>query len=397
MTMPMPAAGTIRGPQARPRRRSLRAVLAVFVLVVLLVPVVYLFTRVWTAVGDAAATTASERAAVAYGRPLDKLLAALVDTQYSAARRGTVDFTAVRGAVDDVNALDRQSTDPLGIRPRWTQLRQEVDNALDRNPTGADALHAYAAPIALAQALLAQIADSSGVTRDPGQGAYQLTQVALRSLPAVLVNAGQVSALIRSGTADPRLTIAEDRLAQAATDVSIGLRGGTDPSANYAIDLNLLGPLDEFVAAADTLSQTAAGPDAASGGAADRIDTATTLVKTKALGLESAVLNVFDSQLAAQADRYTGERRLLVLAALVVTLAAAVLLWLRVPAPAGPRPQGGADDSAEGRHRHSIEGGGDIGPEGMPHIPDLVDARDLLPPPLAQAGRGRGPDLAGPR
>jgi len=385
MTVTMPAVGAPRGPQAGHRRRQVRAVLAVLALVVLLAPLGYLFAGQWVATGDAAATTVAERAAVAYARPVGKLLATLVDAQYAAARNAAGDGSAVRSAIDDVNALDREQGDPLDLRPRWIQLRQEIDNAVNRNPGGA---HGYAAPIALTQALLDRIADASRVTHDATAGAFQLTQVALRSLPAVLVNAGQLSALVQA-TADARvpdaqLPVAQDRLTQAATDVGTGLRGGTDPGATYAVDLNLLGPLDEFAAAADGLNQTANGLAVPGSGARDRIDAAYTQLEAKALALESAVFDALDSQVGAHSGRDTGQRRILYVLAGVTVLAAVALLWLRVPRPAGPAPVG--PDDAEGRH----------GDGGAPEVPDLVDARDLLGPHLVRLGRpAGGPDPAG--
>ena len=389
MTVTMPAVGAPRGPQAGHRRRQVRAVLAVLALVVLLAPLGYLFAGQWVATGDAASTTVAERAAVAYARPVGKLLATLVDAQYAAARNAAGDGSAVRSAIDDVNALDREQGDPLDLRPRWIQLRQEIDNAVNRNPGGA---HGYAAPIALTQALLDRIADASRVTHDATAGAFQLTQVALRSLPAVLVNAGQLSALVQA-TADARvpdaqLPVAQDRLTQAATDVGTGLRGGTDPGATYAVDLNLLGPLDEFAAAADGLNQTANGLAVPGSGARDRIDAAYTQLEAKALALESAVFDALDSQVGAHSGRATGQRRILYVLAGVTVLAAVALLWLRVPRPAGPAPVG--PDDAEGRHRYPAGDGA------APEVPDLVDARDLLGPHLVRLGRpAGGPDPAG--
>src|SRR5947207_11518550 len=280
MTLPLPAAAPPRTPHhPRPRRRNVQVILAATVLVVLLAPVVYLFTTLWSATDRSATTTTTERAAVAYARPVNTLLAALVDAQYTAARRATVDPSAVKAAVDEVNAVDRRSSDPLQVRQRWTPLSREIDNTLNQNASGPDALRVYAAPIVLTQALLDRIADSSKVTSDTGPGFFQLTQVAMRNLPDVVVNAGRVTALAlvpessaagRSAGPDPQLTIAADRLVQAAADVSTGLRSGTAPGASYAVDLNLLRPLDEFAAAADALNQTAAALDVPGSGARDR-------------------------------------------------------------------------------------------------------------------------------
>jgi hypothetical protein len=371
------------GPHRGLPGRQARVFLTVLALLVLLAPVVYLFARTWSATGGAATDTAAERAAVAYARPATNLLAALVDAQYNAARATGTDTAGVRAAVDEVNAVDRAGNDPLQIRQRWTEAAHEVDRALNQNPTGQDALRVYAVPIALTQALLGRIADSSRITRDPAPGSYQLSQVALRGLPDVIVNAGQVSALATQTRAtDARLLVAQDRLTRASSAVSTGLRAGTEPGADYVVGLNLLGPLDEFSAAADSLNQAVTALDAPGG--RERVDGANALVKTKALGLSTAVLTAFDNQLTAHAGDVSGQRRLLVLAALVALLAAAGLLWLRVYPHRAPEVERSEEDS-RARHGYVPE---EAGPELPPRIPDLVDARELLPRQLAPAGFG---------
>ena len=87
MTMTMPAAAPPRTPQPRSRRRNLQAFLAVLVLIVLLAPVAYLFTKLWSTTSGSAGTTTTERAAVAYARPVNTLLAALVDAGYVGVAR----------------------------------------------------------------------------------------------------------------------------------------------------------------------------------------------------------------------------------------------------------------------------------------------------------------------
>jgi len=215
----------------------------------------------------------------------------------------------------------------------------------------------YAGPIALADALLGKTADGSQVTRDTGTGSYQLTQVALRNLPDVLVDAGQVSALAApaDAKADPRLAIAADRLVQSAAEVSTGLRAGTDAGASYAVDLNLLGPLDEFAAAADALSQTVSSPTQAASATTDAIDTANTQLKTKALALSTAVLDAFGRDLATHADGYAGQRRVLVLAGAVIALAIAAVLWLLMVGPSMRRTRT-ARPAPPSRHTYEPDG-----------------------------------------
>src|SRR6266542_730970 len=233
----MTAPATPQSPERR-RRRTVQIFVAVLVLVLLLAPVVYLFGQLWSSTGSAMEIAQTERAAVAYARPLHKLLAALVDAQSAAARETAVDAPGVRAVVD---AVDRQLTDPLQARQRWNQLRHEIDSTLTQNPSGSEALRGYAAPIALTQALLARIADASKVTGDPGVGSYRLIDVALQRLPDAVASAGQVAALASisdnppppgrssrpAGQPDPRLAVAVDRLIQAANQLGANARGYT--------------------------------------------------------------------------------------------------------------------------------------------------------------------------
>ena len=401
MTLAVTAAPPTRS-QPGVSRATVRTVLAVLVVAVLLVPAGYLFLRQWTATGTALTTTAAERAAVAYARPVDRLLAVLVDTQLAAVRGTAVDPATVRAAVDDVDTVDRGSANALLVHQRWTELSHEIDNALSRNTAGTDALKAYAAPIALAQALLDRIVAASKVTTDATTGSYQLAQVALRSLPEVVVDAGQVDALAVFAP-DPRLSVAEDRLTRAAGDASTGLRSGSDQVATYAVDLNLLKPLDEFTAAADTMGQAAAALDTPAS-APDRVDAARADLASRTLVLEAAVLDTFESRLSVRAAGYAGQRRLLVLSALAVVLAATALLWLALPRRvAVPRPRtapagglsgglsGGLPEAAEGRHSQPVA------TDRTGNLPDLVDARELLTPLPAQRTGGLTQEAAQPR
>jgi hypothetical protein len=311
----------------------------------------------------------------------------------------------VQAAVREVNTVDRESTDQLQIGQRWTQAAREIDRVLSQNARGTEAHLAYAAPIALTQALLGRIADVSGATHDPGTGSSQLTEVALRSLPDVIVNAGLASALSltpdsaltsasrkpnrRVDGPDPQLTIARDRLARAAGDVSTNLRAGTEQGTAYTADLTLLRRLDEFVAAAGDLDESAVGADAADdGGVRDRIDAANTLVKTKALALETAVLDVFDTQMATYAGRYARQRQLLVLAAVIIALATGALLWLRASRSAAAKGNAPArsDEPTEGRHSYPATDYGGTGPNGTRRVAEFAGIRGQLPR-LADAGR----------
>jgi hypothetical protein len=368
----------------RPRRRSVQIFVVVVLVAGLLLPAVYLFVQVWISAGGAIGNAATQRATVAYARPLNKLLAALVDAQYAAVRGTAVDAPSVRAAVDEVTGVDRRLADPLRVRQRWTEVTYEIDGAIAQNPSGPEALRAYGAPIALTQALLDWIADVSAASGPPGSGSTHLIDVALHRLPDVVAAAGQVAA-VAFASDNPRLSVALDRLARASDGVGTGLRAGTDPAVNVTVDLGLLVPLDEFAAATGELTQTAAELDGTGIAARDRVDAASTRVRAAALALETAVLNAFDAQLTANAGGYTVQRRILVAVGVVIALAAAALLWLQVwlqasgPAKRPAAAPDGSHETSEGRHAYPAEAE-PAGPRGAARIPDLMDARELLVP-----------------
>ena len=156
--------------EVRRRRARGRAVFAMSVaaLLALLGPLGLMFAQFWSSTGEAATFIASERGAVAYVRPLTKLLATLVDAQSAAVRGSSVDPATVRAAVAEVDGVDRQSGDSVRVRQRWSQVPEQVESTLRRKATGVEALSAYASPIALAQALLTDIGHRSQIVRDPG-------------------------------------------------------------------------------------------------------------------------------------------------------------------------------------------------------------------------------------
>jgi hypothetical protein len=360
----------------------------ILVLVLLLAPAVYLFGRAWSASGVSADVVAAERAAITVGRPLNNLLAALVDARSTAAHKITVDDSGIHAAVNEINRLDSTLLEQLGADQRWSQLTSEIDTTLSRNASGADALAAYATSIALNQAMLDWIADSSRVTQDPA-GSYLVIEVALHRLPEAVNAAGELATIAATGdgkaASQAMIAVSQDRLNHVAEEVGVALRSTTEHSASYAADLRVLQPLDEFLAAANEVSKAAAELGTTSA-ALDRIDNASTKLKTAAVALAAAVFNAFTAQLDANAGVYSGQRQILVVLGLLMVLATAALLWLRFPRTAAPKPHDPLIDKAG---RHGYQEGIDAKPERTEHPPNLVDARELLSRESAGAGRVR--------
>jgi hypothetical protein len=175
-------------------------------------------------------------------------------------------------------------------------------------------------------------------------------------------------------------------VAQAANAVSVGLLAGGDPTSSFPVDLNMVGPLDEFAAAVDALNQTSAVLSIPNSGARTVIDSVNDRVQKAALTLETAVLNAFDSQLTARAGGYDTQRRNLTVAGVVIALAAALLLWLRVPGQASASPEPTEEVEPEKPSARNTPVVERPVPAAEP-IPDLVDARDLLAPERVYVGR----------
>jgi hypothetical protein len=364
----------------RSARRTGRLVVAVAALLAMLIPVGVVFTAQWNATRDNASFVADERAGVAYVQPLSTLLVALVDARAAVAYGRSPDAAGVRAAVAAVTAADERLGSHLGVRQRWSPLPGQIDGALrQKTSTG------YDTTIGLTRALLATIGDQARVVRDPTVDAFHLADAALLRVPDAVVAAGDLAGLARSvrrAPADPgntdavagddasgddasgdgasgvdqapavtglddRYPVAVDRLTVAGAAIRDGLRSGTDAHTGDALNLDVLKPLDAFVAAVDALSH-AATAHAASGTGAAAVDNAARAVTRTAATLQAAVLAALDAMVADRAADLNRQTQITIGAAVLAILALAGVLavvWLGsrrpAPRPAPPPPTAG--------------------------------------------------------
>ncbi len=389
-------------------RRGTRALLSLVALAIAVGPLGYVTGRYWSDTTAAARLTAAERGGVGYVRPVVALLAALVDAQGAGARGTAPDAAAVRSAVDAVNRVVAGPDVPVDLPRSWSQVPDQVEAVLRANPTGQAAVTGYAAPVGLVQALLHRMGDESRIIRDPALDTYHLMDTALFRVPDVIVNAGQLSALVDAAAgrprgqadADGRIAVARDRLSTAGAAVSSGLRMGTGTDGHDPGDLNLLRPLDEFVAAVDELTRATPTPDQAG-----TVDAAQARVRVAALALDAAALDKLDALLRARTDEVMGQRRTAVAAGVLGLLGTAALLLVivlprrRPPAarqvvepsrPAPPDDRYGAD--RYGADRYGADRYGAPGIADDSRRAELVRRSDVVPAPdLANSGRGPAP------
>ena len=380
--------------QRTPGRLTGPALGMLLALAVLLMPVGYLAMKVWNANSVAVDAVDHERAAAAFGGPLVKLMALLVDARSTAVEKITIEDFDIQAAIKEINTLPRGVAGHLGTDQRWNELSNEINSAVSSNTSGSDAVRVYATPIALAQDLLEYVLGSAHAVQDES-ATIHLLEVALRNIPQTIAAAGQLSADVASGDSklanQIQLGIGQDHVAKLADNVSSTLRGSTGHHAiaQFATDLRILKPLDTFSAAANELTQTAAELSATTASGVvrtqikERADTASNILRSSAVELAHALLDAFDTQLQNAGGTYAKERWFLTGLALIIVGSIAALMWLRFPWPPRRRAPELEPDRA-GRHLLA---------EGLEVRPDtggLLDARGYVTRESTDLGRAVG-------
>ena len=117
------------------RARTARpSVLAAALVLVLLVPVGFLFFQAYDSVNDRRAATEREIEGVAYLRALGHLTFTIADAQAAAVAGRRADQDAVSAAVSQVAAADDRYGDALLTHDRWTGVRAQ-DRLATQRPT----------------------------------------------------------------------------------------------------------------------------------------------------------------------------------------------------------------------------------------------------------------------
>jgi hypothetical protein len=313
------------------RRHGIR-IITLIIAVLALLPVTYVFNGFRAATGAAIQVNAVQRVGAGYLRPLTTLLATLVDAQDAATRSEPLPTDAVRDAIQQVNRIDHESDDPLGVRQRWSQLRGEIEFALGAAVSGPAAVGTYAEAIGLTQTLFSRIGDTSMIANSSVADAQYLIDTAIVGVPEVMANSGEVAWLARSagasaGTAASRIAIVLDRISRATQAIRSGPHSGADQPVAGAATMGLLEPLDEFTAAADGLAQTVSAPGFTARPALADLDRALRRVRQASLGLDAAVLDALNAMLDRRSIELGAQHRNMVIAGVLILSTAVALLW----------------------------------------------------------------------
>jgi hypothetical protein len=172
------------------------------------------------------------------------------------------------------------------------------------------------------------IANSSGAERQ------YLIDTAFVGVPEIMASSSEIAGLARSvgpppGGAVPRIAIVLDRISRATQAIRIGPHSSADQTVAGTATMGLLGPLDEFTAAADGLAQVAAVPGFPARQALADLDSALRRARQATLGLDAAVLEALNAMLESRSVELNAQHRNIVIAgSLILGTEVALLLWL---------------------------------------------------------------------
>jgi hypothetical protein len=366
--------------------RRLRMPLVLFTLAAILLPMGFLFQRLWTSTADTTELLAIKRHGITVARPASQLLATLVDARTAAARGESVDVNAVHAAVERVRTVVSAGNDPLRIQPSWAPIASQIDAA--SKLTGNKAASGYAGPVRLTQRLLGTIGDSSRVTEDSDIEVLHLVDTALIRIPEAMISAGEIASLahdrpakVKDPRPDPTIAVAVDRVTRSAEDINAGLQAGSD-AGDKTSEPQLLKPLDEFAAAVDAIRQIAPGAFVTGGPTRNAGEAARVQLHNASVALQMAILNSAEASLSGRTDALSRQRRDALVAAGVGVVATCALVLLRLPRPEAS-PQASPDRGSPAKQpRH---GGGE--PDKPDPAAKWIGARELLTTELVHVGR----------
>lgn len=348
------------GPGGRPGRG--RGLVTGLVALLLVLALGGLAVAGWRSAGGDLDRVRTERQAVEYVRPVTVLVLALSEARAAAAAGLTVDRQAITAAVSGVTEVDDRHGQALGVRPRWADLREQLDGDWPGG-TGAGAVTAAGDAVDRSTDLLAAVGRAASLDADPDPAARSLAVAVVRHLPVLVAESGRYAAVAGvpagtgpagtgsagTGPAGTGAAVAADRVGRAAAALDAELRGALGESAARSVDLGLVESVR--LAAADVAP---AGPTlgAAPTTAADTLRGAVTRLGDASVRLADVVATGLDRVLRDRASGVTRDRAGLTALAVAALLLALGVLWVRLPAAPGhpvteelgPVVRGPADD-----------------------------------------------------
>jgi hypothetical protein len=286
----------------------------------------------WAALSTQDRAVAAERAGVVCAVPLARLAQALALAGTAVAHGQPFDAGAAKAAVDAVAETDIAKRVGVAAGARWAELQSKVHSLVDS--VSRDAV-AFVAAGALTIDLLADVTDATGLESDQDPDVQVMVDAALRQLPQVMIQVGQIGLVVDGGTPlDPDravvLAAARYQVTLGADAIGMALVRMGERSAAATLSAKLNPATDEFHSAVrgvgpDSVAQQLSSPArAVTPAATDRLEAAS-------LSLSQAMLGQIDGVLGVRADRIGGQRRLLLIQAAGAWICVVAMIWLLSP------------------------------------------------------------------
>ena len=283
------------------------------------------------------AFSAKERVGLRVVAPTGTLLGRLAALRTTAVRAASGDASAadalpareaaVTEAETAVDAAVAADGEELGVTERWSELESAIAAAPQAGDTPAARSKAYAALTDAAAALIVEAGNSSNLILDPDLDSYYVMDDVITKVPGTLTGLAATSdlrVLVAAGAEEQRidLAVAHGALKAAADAGSAGLATAYEATADGQLEADLSGvdgtAGDSVAKVGDALEAVARGGDAAR-------DPGTDAAIADATKLQEALAPALDRLLVTRLDRLRGEKRTVLIVALLAVLIAAYL------------------------------------------------------------------------
>jgi hypothetical protein len=246
---------------AATRPSRLRAAIAAFVTLLILVPAGVLFAWVWTDNQDRRDTTKLEQQGVDYLTNLSPLISGLVEAQSSALQGVAATPASLTSAVARVAGADQRLGDALGTHERWSGLREKIQALPAVNGTVIEIFQAHVEVTDLALALYNSVRKNSKLIRDPDNDLSNLQQALAVDLPSTVVQVsrmGDLSQMVASisGSATqrqqqqailvPQFGAAVQQVNADVATLTDNLQAAVDDTTSVTLSGNLVSSVDSF-------------------------------------------------------------------------------------------------------------------------------------------------------
>ena len=186
--------------------RPRRSVLTAGLVVLLLVPLVFVFGLSWRSQASDVSFTSDQRRGADYLGPLTELTSVATDAQSAAVHGQDIDSGSLQVAIAAVDAVNRRLGGPLRATQRWNAARTALLALTSRKSVDPEQAYTdYSEMIDQLTALGRKIGDTSNLILNPQIDAYYVMNAVLLRIPQMVVDSARYSDLLylatRSGAA----------------------------------------------------------------------------------------------------------------------------------------------------------------------------------------------------